>query len=151
MEEQQQKKFEVPEGKKLEGFNVFCEKHGDITNASRFMSHIRYEKNEEGNTVAKQVPNIICLACLSDFISEMYETGKFGKVSLAPILKTDFSKISLEYKGAIENIDFVNKDELKVGDYFIYTGTDNAFKPGDKVVYVGDGIFEPFEEPKQGE
>ena len=90
--EEARKILTPPEGKVLIGMRSVCPIHGDITQASKFLTHTQFVKNPEGKIVSVTNSDVICVKCLSElwrkYIQENYpkdENGKTRVISVSPI------------------------------------------------------------------
>ena len=90
--EEARKVLTPPEGKILLGMRSVCPIHGDITQASKFLTHTQFVKNPEGKIVSVTNSDVICVKCLSDlwrkYIKENFpkdENGNTRVISVSPI------------------------------------------------------------------
>lgn len=136
---QEEKKEEalpkIPAGKKIVGARAFCEKHGDITRAVKYLEYVRVQKDpESGKLTAVHVPDMICKACLSDWIRKQVADGVFGKVHAVPEFGPDIEALApFKFASIIDSLDEVKPLDAK-GKYYVYNGEGGVTLPnGDKV------------------
>lgn len=73
----------VPSGKELKSIRVYCSKHGDVTDACIGIQTTMQEK-----TGRKTVqPNIYCIECLNELLSQFQKDGLIGKIALVPVVE----------------------------------------------------------------
>lgn len=131
----------VPAGKKIVGAKAFCEKHGDISRAVKYLEYVRIQKDpESGKTVAVHVPDMICKACLSEWVRSQVKAGVFGKVHAVPQFGVDLEALApFAYADVLNSLDDLKPLDKK-GMYYVYNGKDKATLPNGDVVEPGNWI-----------
>ena len=73
--------MEIPEGKEISGAEVYCSKHGDITNAVSTIDITTLDSDNKQNTSV----TFLCLRCLAEYYLKLQKTGEFGTIKISPI------------------------------------------------------------------
>lgn len=68
----------------LAGFDVICDKHGDISNFNIPVAFKTVKKDKDGKEEETAFAQFICLGCLGEWWKSMMDEGKVPKTFLHP-------------------------------------------------------------------
>lgn len=75
--------FEIPEGKELKDFKIYCSKHGIINDAAVAFS---YSTTNDKTGIIEKRNCIYCIACLNEYLAKLQDKGELGLIGAVPIL-----------------------------------------------------------------
>lgn len=78
--------IKIPEGKVLASAKIYCQKHGEITDKSFFLSYI-IDEIKDGKTEPMKHNHVYCTACICEYLESLKEKGVLAEVGIIPIFK----------------------------------------------------------------
>lgn len=64
--------------KDMDKYDLYCDKHGNVTNSVVLFD---YEVTDPSNGEIKKIHDLYCVECINDFLKELQNTGKLGKIT----------------------------------------------------------------------
>jgi hypothetical protein len=89
--------LEIPEGKVLTSAKIYCERHGEITDKSFFLSYVTDDRDANNNIIKNTHNHLYCTACLCEYLESLKKNGTLAEIKISPVFR-DKEEVEKEMK-----------------------------------------------------